>query len=352
MRRPLALGLALGSLALLSAAGASSQLGAPHARAAQTWSVQVGADIGGGPVSGNWFFPNVVTINVGDTVSWTFPSVEPHGVAFDNGHEPTLFDQGLVPQPNGDVDLTQGFIPHPGPTPPTTFDPTAQLGSGVPTDPPDQRQPFTLTFNTAGVFAYDCPVHGPPMSGTIIVQPAGSQLSETPDKEKARGQADLAAATAAAQGGPPPFAQPGPVALASGATLYPVTAGAQVTNGVDILQFLGGQNITVHQGDVITFTGADPSEIHTVTLTSGAAPPDLIDVRPQPAGPPQIVIPALVAQPSGGNVYDGTGYLNSGILFPGSTFTLTVNAPPGTYEYICLLHGGAPQNMKGTITVQ
>ncbi len=200
MRRPLALGLALGSLALISAAGASSQLGTPYARAAQTWSVQVGADIPlgpgpGGPVSGNWFYPNVVTINAGDTVSWTFPSVEPHGVTFDNGHTPTVADM-TTPLPDGSIDLTGSLLPVPGPTPPTVFDPAAQLSSGVPTDPPDQRQPFTLTFNAAGVWAYDCPIHGPAMSGTIIVQPSGSALSETPDKEKARGQADLAAATA------------------------------------------------------------------------------------------------------------------------------------------------------------
>lgn len=357
MRRPLALGLALGSLALLSAAGASSQLGAKHVQAAQTWSVQVGADIAGGPVSGNWYYPNVTTINVGDTVSWTFPSVEPHGVSFDNGHQPAVYELGLVPLPTGDVDLTGAALPLPGPTPPTVFDPAAQLNSGIPTDPPDQRQPFTLTFNTAGVFAYVCPVHGPPMSGTIIVQPAGSALSETPDKEKARGQAQVDAANAAAaaeaqSGGPSGPPQPGPTQLADGSTLYPVTAGASSgSSDGSALQFLPG-NLTVHQGDTITFTGADPTEIHTVSFLSGAAAPPVIDVRPQPSGPPQIVIPAAIIVPSGGTTYDGTGIVNSGILFPGSTFTLTITAPPGTYEFRCLLHGDAPQNMKGTITVQ
>ncbi len=356
MRRPLALGLALGSLALISAAGASSRLGTHPALAAQTWNVQAGADIAGGIVSGNWYFPNVVTVNVGDTVSWTFPSAEPHGVSFDNGHTPTVFEMGFAPLPNGEIDVGAPNFPFPpGPNPPTVFDPTQQINLPVSQDPPDQRKPMTLTFNTAGVFSYDCPIHGPAMPGTIIVQAAGSTLSETPDKEKARGQADLvaatAAATAAASAGGPPIPQPGPVALSNGSTLYPVTAGVQITNGVSALQFLGG-NITVHQGDTVTFTVADPSEIHTVTFTSGAPPPDLVDVRPQPAGPPQIVFPAMVAQPQGGNSYDGTGFLNSGILFPGSTFTLTINAPPGTYQYRCLLHGGAPQNMTATITVQ
>ncbi|HZQ35459.1 MAG TPA: hypothetical protein VFD32_05965, partial [Dehalococcoidia bacterium] len=319
MRRPLAFGLALGSLALISAAGASSQLGAPHARAAQTWSVQVGADLPlgpgpGGPVSGNWFFPNVVTISSGDTVSWTFPSANPHGVAFDNGHTPTVADQGFKPLPSGEIDLTAGLLPVPGPNPPTVFDPAAQLSSGVPTDPPDQRQPFTLTFSTPGVWSYECPVHGSQMSGLVIVQPSGSALSETPDQEKARGQADLAAGMAALEG-PPPSPVP-PLALPGGSSLTAVTAGAQVARGISVLQFLPG-DITVNRGDTIVFTGADPSEIHTVTLTSGAEPPPFLDIRPQPAGPPQIVFPAMVAQPVGGNTYDGTGYLNSGLLFPG-----------------------------------
>lgn len=316
--------------------------------------MQAGADIPiapgtpGGPVSGNWYFPSVVTINAGDTVSWTFPSVEPHGVTFDNGHTPAVADM-VSPLPDGSVDLTGSLLPVPGPNPPTVFDPAAQLSSGVPTDPPDQRQPFTLTFNTAGVFAYDCPVHGRAMSATVIVQPAGSALSETPDKEKARGQAELTSASAALQGPPPPAQAP--YGLPGGSSVLAVNAGAQISLGVSILQFFPG-DITVRQGDTIAFTGADPSEIHTVTFTSGAEPPPFLDVRPQPSGPPQIVFPAMVASPQGGTTYNGTGYLNSGILDPGQTFFVTITAPPGTYEYVCLLHGGAPQNMKGTITVQ
>src|SRR5581483_8571282 len=139
--------------------------------------------------------------------------------------------------------------------------------------------------------------------------------------------------------------------LPGGSSLTAVTAGAQVARGISVLQFLPG-DITVNRGDTIVFTGADPSEIHTVTLTSGAEPPPFLDIRPQPAGPPQIVFPAMVAQPVGGNTYDGTGYLNSGLLFPGQTFALTITAPPGSYQYVCLLHGSAPQNMVGTITVQ
>ncbi len=32
-------------------------------------------------------------------------------------------------------------------------------------------------------------------------------------------------------------------------------------------------------------------------------------------------------------------------------FTITINAPPGTYKFRCTLHDGDPQNMTGTITV-
>ena len=61
-----------------------------------------------------------------------------------------------------------------------------------------------------------------------------------------------------------------------------------------------------------------------------------------------------IAFPSGGNTYDGTGFVNSGILLftvkPGSTaapmFHLTFTKA-GTYEYDCLLH----PHMEGSITV-
>jgi plastocyanin len=91
-------------------------------------------------------------------------------------------------------------------------------------------------------------------------------------------------------------------------------------------------------------------EPHTVSFLSGEPAPQSIDPRPQPAGPPLLVIPANVAQPQGGTTYTGQGFVNSGILgnFAGvGSFALRFDAPAGTYAYQCLIHS----EMKGTITV-
>jgi plastocyanin len=91
----------------------------------------------------------------------------------------------------------------------------------------------------------------------------------------------------------------------------------------------------------------DPFEIHTVTFLSGAPAPEFIQPRPQPTGPPQLVIPANVVGAAGGGTYTGQGIVNSGILGNGHAFFLRFDAPPGAYEYVCLIH----PTMKSTVTV-
>ncbi len=69
-------------------------------------------------------------------------------------------------------------------------------------------------------------------------------------------------------------------------------------------------------------------------------------------GESTLAINPQIAFPSGGSTYDGTGYVNSGLLFmlagknTPPIYKLTFTRP-GTYEYDCLLHKG----MDGTITV-
>jgi hypothetical protein len=50
------------------------------------------------------------------------------------------------------------------------------------------------------------------------------------------------------------------------------------------------------------------------------------------------------------NTYTGNGIVNSGSLTSGNSFALKIDAPPGTYEYVCLFHADS-YNQKGTITV-
>jgi plastocyanin len=59
------------------------------------------------------------------------------------------------------------------------------------------------------------------------------------------------------------------------------------------------------------------------------------------------VIPPAVAGPVGDGTYAGQGLVNSGILGNGGAAFLRFDAPPGAYEYLCLIH----PTMRGRVTV-
>lgn len=115
------------------------------------------------------------------------------------------------------------------------------------------------------------------------------------------------------------------------ATNFPVQAGTQIMKNAVIASKFYPETITINEGDSITFKVV--GDAHTVTFLSGNSAPSPFT----PEG----------ANPSGGNTYNGTGIVNSGILFPGQTFTLTFTKA-GTYDYQCLIH----PDMKGKVIVQ
>ena len=62
----------------------------------------------------------------------------------------------------------------------------------------------------------------------------------------------------------------------------------------------------------MVWTVADPLEIHTVTFVSGGEPRPFVEPRPGPAGPegpPLLVIPADIVNPTGGTAYTGQGFI-------------------------------------------
>ena len=101
-------------------------------------------------------------------------------------------------------------------------------------------------------------------------------------------------------------------------------------------------DVTILVGDSIKWT-IESDEPHSVTFGNGPAgtPPDewpvtgLTGTVPPPPG---------VANLTG--TYGGSGFLNTGLLWPDSTATVLFTAP-GSLPYICVIHPG----MAGTVNV-
>jgi len=123
------------------------------------------------------FGPNNLTVNVGDTVTWTTDTQDPHTVTFLSGADP-LQDIIVQPQDNGPPLFFLGpqvAQPMGG----REYDGTGIVNSGLlSTYPMAPGQPapysFQLTFTAPGTYSYYCVIHGPMMSGTITVLEAGA----------------------------------------------------------------------------------------------------------------------------------------------------------------------------------
>lgn len=101
-------------------------------------------------------------------------------------------------------------------------------------------------------------------------------------------------------------------------------------------------DVTVLVGDSVKFTIAS-DEPHTVTIGNGPAgvpPPNWPAAGFTGTVPPPPATAALTA------TYNGTGFLNTGVIFKGSTATVTYTSP-GAFGFICAIHPG----MAGTVNV-
>lgn len=122
-----------------------------------------------------------------------------------------------------------------------------------------------------------------------------------------------------------------------------------VRMGLSIMAYFP-QTVKLHVGDSITWI-ANSHEIHTVTFLAGQALEDIIIGAPAGLGSPfQINPKAAFPTPTNG-LYDGSTFMNSGILStdPGfvETFTLTFTHE-GVFDYVCYVHG---QMMSGEVDV-
>lgn len=341
LRRRTTLQLLVAALlaALLATAGlqAYSQ---GTARAQTNWEVMAGGGfevVPGGFLTAMAYFPNPQVINVGDTVTWVG---EAHTVTFLSGHghdEAALILPGPGP---GELMLGPGFMPINYMEPGQAYDGTMLVSSGF---LEEDSPPFSLTFTEEGTFHYVCLLH-PGMQGTIEVLAEDAELPETPLEMLERAEGSLRGLLALIHMQFESAQQP-----VSAGGVHAALVGVGDAHGASAVAMIP-ESLTVQRGDTVVWTNTDPFEIHTVAFVEDPMQaPAFVEPRfgPDP-GPPTLVIPANVASPTGGTVLTGQGFLNSGILPYGGRFIVRVDAPAGTYQYICLVHGPL---QSGTITV-
>lgn len=306
------------SLLLTGCESSNNTVAPPKQTGPLTWAVQAGGSDQNEAVQALQFYPATITIDAGDSITWRYPAGEPHTVTF-------LGPKSAPPPPN-DPSV-------PAPAGGNTYDGSTYTSSGFML----AGKTYTLTFTKAGTYTYYCLIHGE-MAGKVVVQPAGTPYPTTVggilEVLPTAVSADLKTALDAVSKFP----------YTVGGTHLAVGMSAGLGNpplsNASVVRFLDGDKlsdttVTVTAGTTLTWTNLDTNLPHTVTFPiAGQQLPQMDPFSP----------------PSGGTTYDGSTLVNSGPLFPGQSFSLTLTKP-GTYTYNCLFHDDT-EGMVGTVVVQ
>ena len=299
-----------------------------RAVAATDWTVIVGGHPADNSVYANGFYPRELTVRVGDTVTWRFEGF--HNVTFLSGATPPQFAVK-----GGDKMYANPKVFFPAGS--NSYDGVGFRNSGTPQG--DKPFSYSLTFTKPGRYEYACTIHAG-MAGVLNV--VRGPVAETPTAALERGRIEQSASLAAAKS-----AYEGLHAVRNGSNITVRLVGNHADR-YSILRF-SREPLVISVGSTVTWTVNDPFEIHTVTF-NGDKHLQLIIPEPQPNGPPKLELNAAVLTPTNKTSYDGTGYVNSGLLFPAgnpahlpSSFRLTFTKP-GRYDYWCLVHKDAGQH--------
>ena len=143
----------------------------PGANGTTNYTALAGA--GGNQVSLLRFLPGEITLKAGDSITWVMNDPhEIHTVTFyDAAGKPPMFSEPR-PQANGPPKL---IIPHSVPENDTAVDSHDLYNSGILTP----GTSYTFTFPKPGTYTYICAVHGPNMTGKVIVEAAGAPTPST-----------------------------------------------------------------------------------------------------------------------------------------------------------------------------
>jgi len=294
---------------LLPLAVSTSAASATQSPQPRTWQVAVGQETRNDAIQGMAFLPGTIWINQGDKIIWTARAGEIHTVSF-------LATGQILKQPFDPSDLTQ-LLPQGA----SHYDGVSYYNSGVMTDEPDSGFPaqatYRLTFDVTGDFTYYCLVHGEMMKGLVHVRPAGTHYPFTQKQYNHQAAAQKASIL---RDGRQLWAE-----TTEDATRHLVLEGADDGTAM-VMRFINAK-VTVHVGSSVTFKNIGMAAPHTITF-----------------GPEQ----PNIFVPYGDPTHFSGQQLNSGILLPGSSFTVTFTKA-GTYHYVCALHDYL--GMVGTVKV-
>jgi plastocyanin len=307
--------------------------------AGRTWKVAIGGETPDHGIQAQIFAPTLITINAGDTVTWTMAAGFDHTVSFLSGaRQPPP----VVPEPGGKF-LFNPLIttPQGGPT----YNGKGIASSGF----LHLTGSYSLTFTKPGRYAYLCLLHRG-MAGTVAVLAPGKKLPATQADLDRKGA--LQVKSALARGGSLLKATKASVVKSAKGTTYVSPLAGTLSGAASVIRFLP-DSLTIKAGDTVRWELRDPMELHTITFSGTDQPAEFITPRPQPQGPPKIYFNPKTVVRVGGLTQAGEGYYNSGFMAfdaPGPrTYSLTFTRP-GTYTYWCVVH--VPQGMRGVITVQ
>jgi len=300
---------------------------APNPVYAVDWQATTGAQSEDQGIQALAFLPIELTVNVGDSITWTFPTDEIHTLSF------------LCPTPPGSCTPTgrPPFATAPVTSDNFVYHGTEFVNSGTLVG----GASYTVDFATPGTFSYVCLVHGQ-MKGTVHVNGVGTPypFNQTAYDQQAQQQSrqllgqgrqmkanEMQAAVAGA----------GHDQVTVGRGFVTVTSGG--AQSVLIARFLP-PSLEIQAGDTVTWTALDPATPHTVTF------------GPEPANPNP---PAGLDGPGHATINSPTQAVNSGFMGvgpgrPGGTQLSVTFTQPGTYAYICALHDDL--GMAGTIIVR
>jgi len=348
----LGLGITLALILSLPLSASAS----PQASSSETYTVMVGWENAHTGIGIMAYFPDNVTIHVGDTVHWLQNTNEIHTVTFLAGTDPAPLIipavlAGLPPTPSPIVFNPMAVnpaVPANG-----LYDGTTYANSGLMGREPGQAEEFSLTFTMEGTYDYMCLVHGFMMSGEVVVvgeevgAPSPNQATAHGKQQIAEGLAKVPAVVMAANMQVEP-----PVMNGDGTLTHYVMIGYG-EGQIDLMRFFPNRLI-VRPGDTVVWEmSAHNDAPHTVTFLNGAEEPSLVIPIPQQNGPPVLYLnPAVLFPQQLGQDLTREGIYSSGVMnpIPGTTYTLMIgNMATGVEPYSCLLHDSS--GMEATLTV-